>query len=62
LGDLGVNLVTEHDETLKSDDENHDHNEHGIGMNLFHEVPFIIDLSCAQHVEDLHPHEHVEDD
>jgi hypothetical protein len=31
-------------------------------MNALQEIDFIIDLSGTKHVEDLHPHEHVEDD
>lgn len=62
MRDFCVNLVTEHDEDLESNDEENNSNEHSVGVDSFQEVPFIINLSSAKHVEDLHPDKHVEND
>lgn len=51
-----------HYKHLKTNDEKNNTNEHCVCMHSIQEVDFIINLSCAKHVKDLHPYEHVEND
>jgi len=48
-----------HDD-LSSDNGEPNSDEHSVGMHSVEDVPFIIDLSSTEHVEDLEEHEQVE--
>lgn len=47
-------------DNLEDDDDWPDDEEGRVGEDSIENVNFIVDLSCADHVEDLHEDEHVE--
>lgn len=53
VSNLQVDWSREHDEDLEACDGCQDSDEHGVGGDTFEEVDLIIDLSSAEHVEDL---------
>jgi len=46
---------------LSSDDQKPKQNESNIGVDVLKKVPFIVNFSAANHVEDLHQHKCCED-
>mmetsp|Transcript_24164 Transcript_24164/g.83891 ORF Transcript_24164/g.83891 Transcript_24164/m.83891 type:complete len:279 (+) Transcript_24164:30-866(+) len=59
LGEAPAHL---HDEDLHARREDDDHDEHGVGVDALEDVPVVVDAPCVELVEDLAPHERVEDD
>lgn len=47
---------------MTTDDEEPEHNEDWVLENALEDVPFVVDLSGADHVEDLHKHKGGEDE
>jgi hypothetical protein len=60
VSNLPVDWPRVHDEDLEACDGRQDSEEHRVGGDTLEEVDLVIDLSSAEHVEDLQPDEHVE--
>lgn len=49
-------------DNLEDDNNGPNYNECWIGENTFKNIHLVVNLSCTDHVEDLHEDKHVEDD
>lgn len=49
------------DQDLEGDNEHPDGNEHEVFEDSLADINLVVNLSCADHVEDLHQHESCED-